>query len=82
MSLHIFPLPVKTSKEHGMCKRCNKTVVHKHSKSKKSTITNEGCKSNTTKGQPALGTLSDRSPPKGFKPAYSTRIQASIPMAS
>jgi hypothetical protein len=37
---------------------------------------------NTTTGQPALGMLSDRRPPKGFKPAYSTRIQASIPTAS
>jgi len=37
---------------------------------------------NTTTGQPALGMLSDRRPPKGFKPAYSTRIQASIPRAS
>lgn len=33
-------------------------------------------------GQPALGILSERNPPKGFRPAYSTRIQASNPMAS
>lgn len=39
-------------------------------------------KSNTTTGQPAFGILSGRKPPNGFKPAYSTRIQASIPMAS
>jgi hypothetical protein len=36
----------------------------------------------TITGQPALGTLSERRPPKGFKPAYSTRTQASIPMDS
>lgn len=36
----------------------------------------------TTTGQPALGMLSERRPPKGFKPAYSTRMQASTPRAS
>lgn len=36
----------------------------------------------TTTGQPALGILSERRPPKGFKPAYSTNTQASIPKAS
>lgn len=36
----------------------------------------------TTTGQPALGILSERRPPKGFKPAYSTKIHASIPKAS
>ena len=41
-STHFFPY-CKTSKEHGMCKCCNKTAVHKLSKSKKSTITNKGC---------------------------------------
>lgn len=36
----------------------------------------------TITGQPALGMLSERKPPKGFNPAYSTRMQASIPIAS
>lgn len=36
----------------------------------------------TTTGQPAFGALSERRPPNGFRPAYSTSIHASIPMAS